>query len=155
MNERPSMAATAEKAQQAPVQMKPRVISVAQNFFRSVPNRGDTMVELGSTLSGENSTRVELKVGATRINGYGYWLISHGFQQRRLTVGWNILVSCDLSNTRGFLFCVARGINSFVRIVRFSSETVISNNELKCIVHETTVATLILTCVTINKFLFG
>lgn len=75
----------------------PRVLDqpVLHPVTLSIANIDDAVIQFGSTISGEDPTRVELELKTSHIDGYKGRLIGHCFLQRFLAVGREVLIACS------------------------------------------------------------
>jgi len=127
------------------------VRGVAQS---TVSNGQDTVVE-GGTASGvvKDTGFVKLKRTFVGFNGDGDGADGNGGGQRIFVHFGDIGVSGD--GDGGFAACCAGTGHTLVRVVGFGTDTTVTLDVGKGIVHETTVATLVAFGVAGDKHLFG
>ena len=131
----------------------PRVLHdpVVLSVLSSVSNSQDSVVQLGSTVSVKDSRRVELESTLVSLNGNGDGLKSNSSLESSFVVGSNIDKLGDSGDRRAGL---AGSVFSLVRIRRLVADSLIVDDVLESIVHQSSVASLVALCLrAINELL--
>lgn len=112
----------------------------------SVSDGEDTVVEVGSASSGDDTTGVSLEGVLVGLNGNGDWSFSEGSLHLGDRVGWDVSESRDGTNTLGFGVSAGSSASRSggVWVVRLEHEWVSSGDVLESVVHESTIATVVL-----------
>jgi hypothetical protein len=116
---------------------------VLQFCGTTISNGKDTMVELGTASVIDNTSRVSLEDELVSLDGNGIW--ANGECSHELSTGrilGHILEALNFTNTLGFVIH-ACSLFALIRIVVLGNKWV-SLNVLEGIVHESTVAAIVL-----------
>jgi len=119
----------------------------------AITNEQDTVVEVGTTRwVAEDTTRVELEAGLVGFNSNRNRADSEGLVESFFIAFSDVLEARDGRDGSNFL---ASSINSLVWLRSFRSNTLVGDDVLESIVHQTTIATLVaLATSTVDQLLF-
>ncbi len=104
----------------------------------SVSDGEDTVVEVGSALSGEDSARVELESVLVGLNGNGNWLLGHSLGKLSLRVDGDVSVRVNVGGDGARL--AGAGITGSVRVRSLSADTLVGDDVLEGVVHKSSIA---------------
>jgi len=118
----------------------------------TVSDSKDTVIEIGSASSGNNTRSVLLESGLIGFNSNRDWTLSDGVLKGSNTVLWNILISGDWTNTIRSRV-LASTVSSCVWVVSSSLKWMLFSIH-ESVVHQTTIATMAVG-IAIDKLLLG
>jgi hypothetical protein len=107
----------------------------------SVSNDEDTVVQSSSAGRGHDTASVELEDILVSLNGDGDWLLDSGSLEGSLRVGWDVSESSDGGD--GLASGLASSIGSSVWVRSLRADTLVVDDELESVIHQTTVAALV------------
>jgi len=131
------------------------VVVLATGGVSTITNGENTVVELGATSAVHYTTLVELEDVLVSLYSDGDGLLHNGSLEGNLGVGRYISEAAD-GGCDGLASCNASAISGSVRVCSLGGDTLVVNDVLETIVHQTTVATLVtLSARAVNELLLG
>lgn len=122
----------------------------------AVAHNKDTVVELCSALGViKHATYIQLECALVSFDGYRNRLMCYSLFKSDLVVRRDVFIAINGDHMTIVAVGIASAIFRYIWVVLFCVNATVIDYELESVVHEATVAPIILSLVTINKLLLG